>query len=110
MIHKEAVAIQDVFADDRIPYDIYYTTFVKSLLMVPIRSAEPLGAIGVYWSKAHLPSYNEQDYVQAIADSTAVAVENVRMNMHLRKQIAELEHERHHLAGIIEGTRVRSTN
>src|SRR5512133_118335 len=105
MIHKEAAAIQDVFADDRIPYDIYRSTFVKSLLMVPIRSAAPLGAIGVYWSKEYLPSDNERNYVQAAADSAAVAVENVRVNMHLRNQIAELEHERHHLAEIIEGTR-----
>jgi PAS domain S-box-containing protein len=105
MIHKKSVAIQDVFSDDRIPIDMYRSTFVKSLLMVPIRSAEPIGAIGVYWSKEYLPSDDEQYCIQAVADSAAIAVENARVNIQLRNQIAELENERHRLAGIIESTR-----
>jgi PAS domain S-box-containing protein len=106
IIHKKAVAIPDVFSDERIPHDVYKTTFVKSLLMVPIRSAEPLGAIGIYWSQEHRSSDDEQYCMQAIADSTAVALENVRVNLQLRNKIDELAKERHRLTEIIEAARV----
>ena len=34
----------------RIPHDAYRPTFVKSLVMVPIRTIDPVGAIGNYWA------------------------------------------------------------
>ncbi|MDG5816191.1 PAS domain-containing protein [Chitinispirillales bacterium ANBcel5] len=106
MEHKKAVAIRDIYADDRIPHDAYRPTFVKSLLMVPIRSMDPLGAIGVYWAKEHLASPNDKNNLQAIADATAIAIENVRVNSQLEQQIDNLTDERRRLEDIIEGTRV----
>jgi putative two-component system response regulator len=46
--------------------------------MVPIRTREPVGAIGTYWAGHHLPTEQEVELLQALADSTAVAMENVR--------------------------------
>lgn len=79
MQHRRHVAIADIYADARIPHDAYRPTFVKSLAMVPIRTADPLGAIGVYWAAFRLASEEELTLLQALADSTAVAVENVRV-------------------------------
>jgi putative nucleotidyltransferase with HDIG domain len=45
---------------------------------VPIRTREPIGAIGTYWAVHHLPTEQEVELLQALADSTAVAMENVR--------------------------------
>ncbi|MFW6254692.1 MAG: PAS domain S-box protein, partial [Chitinivibrionales bacterium] len=104
MEHKESAIIRDIYADKRIPHDVYRPTFVKSLFMVPIRSADPLGAIGVYWAKEYLPSSEEQAYLRAVADTTAVAVENVRINNMLKQQVRELSEERRRFEGIIEGT------
>ena len=46
MINRQAVVIKDVYQDARVPHDAYRPTFVKSLVMIPIRSAAPIGALG----------------------------------------------------------------
>jgi putative two-component system response regulator len=84
MLNRQSAMLPDVYADGRIPADAYRPTFVKSLLMVPIRTLDPIGAIGNYWAAQHEPSTREVTLLQALADSTAMAMENVRM-------IAELE-------------------
>jgi diguanylate cyclase (GGDEF)-like protein len=77
MLNHEHAVIEDIYVDERIPHDAYRPTFVKSLLVVPIRSAEPLGAIGIYWASRHRASDQEIGLARALADSTAVALENV---------------------------------
>jgi putative two-component system response regulator len=84
MLNRQAAIVPDIYADDRIPAEAYRPTFVKSLLMVPIRKLDPIGAIGNYWAEHHEPTDREMMLLQALADSTAMAMENVRM-------IAELE-------------------
>jgi HD domain-containing protein/GAF domain-containing protein len=78
MLNRQAAVIPDIYKDDRIPHDAYRPTFVKSLAMVPIRQLDPIGAIGNYWASHHQPTAEELALLQALADSTAVAVENVR--------------------------------
>ncbi len=78
MLHRRSTVIADIYEDDRIPHDAYRPTFVKSLAMVPIRQLDPLGAIGNYWATAHEATDHEVQLLQALADSTAVAMENVR--------------------------------
>ncbi|QSX78872.1 GAF domain-containing protein [Agrilutibacter solisilvae] len=79
MLHREPVAIEDIYADARIPQDAYRSTFVRSLVMVPIRTLDPIGAIGNYWAGRHRSSPEEIYLLRALADSTSVAIENVRM-------------------------------
>jgi len=83
MLNRRPVAIPDIYADDRIPHDAYRPTFVQSLAMVPIRRLDPIGAIGNYWADHHEPTHREIKLLQALADSTAVALENVRMLVEL---------------------------
>jgi signal transduction histidine kinase len=77
MTHREAVTIPDIYADPRIPADAYRPTFVKSLAMVPIRIAEPIGAIGNYWASPYSATAEDIELLQALANSTSVAMENV---------------------------------
>ncbi|HEX2266549.1 MAG TPA: sensor domain-containing diguanylate cyclase [Solirubrobacterales bacterium] len=91
MLNRQSVAIEDIYADDRIPHDAYRPTFVKSLVMVPIRRVDPLGAIGMYWADHHSPSERELAAAQALADSTAVALEHVRVLGELRESVALAE-------------------
>lgn len=56
MLEREPAVIEDIYVDPRVPSDAYRPTFVKSLVMVPIRSASPVGAIGTYWARNHLAS------------------------------------------------------
>jgi putative nucleotidyltransferase with HDIG domain len=79
MLNRRSVAIEDIYADARIPHQAYRPTFVKSLAMVPIRTLDPVGAIGNYWADHRQPSEGEMELLQALADSTAVAIENVRV-------------------------------
>jgi diguanylate cyclase (GGDEF)-like protein len=93
MLHHEPAVIPDIYADDRIPADAYRPTFVKSLAMVPIRSADPIGAIGNYWATHHEPTDQEVQLLQALADTTAVAMENVRVYSELEQRVRERTRE-----------------
>jgi len=89
MLHRQAAVIEDIYADPRIPVDAYRPTFVKSLVMVPIRSAAPVGAIGTYWATRHQPGATEVDTLQALANTTAVAIENVQMYAELERRVED---------------------
>lgn len=95
MINRTAAVIPDIFHDARVPLESYSSTFVKSLVMVPIRKADPVGAIGNYWSYVRQPSEREIALLQALADSTSVAMTNVQILADLEDQVrdrtAELE-------------------
>jgi K+-sensing histidine kinase KdpD len=76
MLNKQHAAIEDIYADERIPADAYRPTFVKSLAMVPIRKMDPIGAIGNYWASRHKPTDDEIMLLQSLADLTSVSMEN----------------------------------
>jgi signal transduction histidine kinase/ActR/RegA family two-component response regulator len=89
MLNRAPAMIEDIYRDDRIPHDAYRPTFVKSLAMVPIRTADPIGAIGVYWARVHRPGAEELRLIQALADTTAVAMENVSIREHLEQRVRD---------------------
>lgn len=95
MINKLPAVIEDIYSDDRIPHVAYRPTFVKSLAMVPIRSLDPIGAIGNYWADGHLATDEEIKLLQALADATSIAMENVAIYSELERRVgdrtAELE-------------------
>lgn len=90
MLNKQPAVIPDIYVDHRIPHEAYRPTFVKSLAMVPVRTADPVAAIGNYWAHNHTPSSEELRLIQALADTTAVAIENVQLYASLEKRIEEL--------------------
>jgi signal transduction histidine kinase len=89
MLNREPAVIEDIYQDARIPHDAYRTTFVKSLVMTPIRTAAPIGAIGVYWATPHLATQAQTDLLQALADSTSIAIEAAEGFANLERQVAE---------------------
>lgn len=89
MHHRQSAVIEDIYADARIPADAYRPTFVKSLVMVPIRTEAPIGAIGNYWASTHLASADEVKVLQALADSTSVALENIQLYAELEQRVRE---------------------
>jgi len=88
MTHRSTVVIEDVRLDDRIPQDAYRPTFVRSLVMVPIRPDDPLGAIGTYWARPVTPSPATVEVARALADSTAIAMEHVQLLADLEARVA----------------------
>lgn len=93
MLNRQPVVIEDIYADDRIPHDAYRPTFVKSMAMVPIRTIEPIGAIGNYWAKQRLPTTAEVMLLQSLADITSVSIENVSILNELEARVAERTRE-----------------
>ncbi|HYE74437.1 MAG TPA: ATP-binding protein [Blastocatellia bacterium] len=89
MLNRQPVVIEDIYADPRIPQDAYRQTFVKSLAIVPIRTLDPIGAIGNYWADQHVPTAEEVKLLQALADTTAVALENVRVYEELEQRVRD---------------------
>lgn len=91
MTHSQSVMIKDIYKDVRIPVDVYSKTFVKSMAMVPIRTSDPIGAIGNYWAEYHEPTRQEMSILEALANVTAVALENIDLYEQLQKKIKALE-------------------
>ena len=89
MLNKVTTVIPDIYQDERIPTDAYRPTFVKSLVMVPIRSTAPIGAIGSYWAQIHHPGAEEVSLLQALADTTSVALENIQVYAELERRVQE---------------------
>lgn len=87
MLNATPAVIPDIYADARIPADAYRPTFVKSLAMVPIRTKAPIGAIGVYWARCRTPLPEEVELLQALANTTSVAMENVQVYAELEQRI-----------------------
>lgn len=77
MLHGEQAVVDDVYADPRTPHEAYRRTFVTSLVMTPVRRAEPVGAIGMYWARRRRPTAQELELARALADSTAIALQHV---------------------------------
>lgn len=87
MLHERACAIENIYADGRIPADLYRQTFVKSLTMVPMPKKNPIGAIGVYWAQHHKSPPEQVALLQALAHIANAAMENAALYAELRDQI-----------------------
>lgn len=95
MLNRQPAVIEDIYADPRVPHDAYRPTFVKSLATVPIRTRAPIGAIGAFWARHYRPTDHQLALLQALADTTAVALENLQVyaefEARVRDRTAELE-------------------
>jgi len=77
MLNRQSVVIPDIRFDARIPQEAYRPTFVRSLAMVPVRLADPVGAIGAYWATRHRATAEEIALLEELAVATAEALERV---------------------------------
>lgn len=106
MLNDEAVAIPDIYADDRVPHAAYRPTFVRSMMMTPVRSDAPIAAIGTYWSEEREFTAAETDVLQALADSTSVAMEKINvleeLEIRVAARTAELEATNRDLASFAQ--------
>lgn len=78
MMHARTAVIPDIFADDRIPHDVYRKTFVRSLVMAPVGLDSPVAAIGAYWRDKPVISAREAGAVETIANMVGDAMRRTR--------------------------------
>jgi signal transduction histidine kinase len=88
MLNDRSAVIPDIYLDPRIPHDAYRPTFVKSLVMVPVKTAVPVAAIGVYWAKTRDFSDDELALIEALGRSTSAAIAAAQ----LHQSLIESEH------------------
>jgi two-component sensor histidine kinase len=79
MLNGQTAIIPDIYVDPRIPLDAYRPTFVKSLVVTPVRPNDPIAAIGAYWAHQRTPTEEEVLRLQVMARATAVALENASL-------------------------------
>lgn len=79
MQHRQTVVIPDITLDPRVPLDAYRPTFVRSLVMVPVRREDPIAAIGAYWATLHEATQEEQRVLEALAQAASLALMNVQL-------------------------------
>lgn len=87
--HRQAAVIPDVYQDARVPQDAYRPTFVRSMVMVPVRVREPIAAIGIYWARPHTPAADDVALLQALANAVSVAMENVQVYQELERRVRD---------------------
>lgn len=91
MLHGAVVVIEDIYQDSRIPHAAYRPTFVRSLVMVPVRQEDPVAAIGAYWARQHRPGPEVIRTLRRIANSAAVAMTNIALVNSLSAALEEAE-------------------
>lgn len=91
MLNRKPAIIEDIYVDSRVPIDAYKTTFVKSLATVPIKTNNPIGAIGCYWSERHIATPEQIKVLQVLADTAAIAMENIHYQNIIATKAKQLE-------------------
>lgn len=94
MLNKQVVIVPDIYQDPRIPLEAYVSTYIKSLVIIPIRREDPIAAIGVYWSQSHVATNEEVELLEALANCTATALENISL-------LSEVKESNHSLRNLL---------
>ena len=74
MLNGETAVAEDIYADPRVLHEAYRSTFVKSLVMVPVRANAPVAAIGAYWRERRSFSDDDIAALEALADAVGAAM------------------------------------
>ncbi|HYY43383.1 MAG TPA: PAS domain S-box protein, partial [Pyrinomonadaceae bacterium] len=91
IIERQPVIIEDIYADPRVPLEAYRATFVKGMLMIPVRAANPVAAIGAYWGTPHHATDDELRLMRALANAADLALSNSQLYEQMQR--AQLEAE-----------------
>lgn len=89
MLNGRMAIIPDIYDDYRVPVDAYRPTFVKSMVMTPVRPEDPIAAIGAYRAERREPSAVEVMKLELVARATATALENAQLYSSLTSAIVE---------------------
>lgn len=80
MLNGQTAVIPNIYEDKRIPQDLYESTFVRSLVMTPIRMQPAVGALGSYWADQHDATASEIATIVSLAQATGEALQRVGSN------------------------------
>jgi GAF domain-containing protein len=79
MLNDETVVVPDVSLDPRVPVAPYRTKDIRSLVMVPLGSPEPVAALGIYWSALVLHDDATLGRIETLASQATAALARLRI-------------------------------
>jgi PAS domain S-box-containing protein len=91
IIERQPAVIEDVYEDERVPVEAYRPTFVNSLVMVPVRAVNPVGAIGAYWAERRRATDDEVRLMQTLASAADLAFANAQLYEQTKRARLEAE-------------------
>ena len=91
MLRDEPAIVADIYADERIPHDVYRRTFVQSLVMMPVGPAIPVASIGVYWARQYQANDYEVELLKSLASAADLALAGVRAYDEARRARTQAE-------------------
>ncbi|MFC0204580.1 GAF domain-containing protein [Novosphingobium soli] len=80
MRNGEAAVIPDIYTDERVPHALYRDTFVRSMVMVPVRTGGASFAIGAYWARTGAPPPDALQLLQLLGGNIGIALGNVALH------------------------------
>ncbi len=108
MYNREPAIIADIHRDDRVLTEAYQPTFVQSMAMVPIRSGDPIGAIGFYWARHHEAGDRELRLFTILANAASLAMERLRVLEDLERFESDHPQDTGHQSGLGNMVRICS--
>ena len=79
ILNRQSAFVEDVDTDSRVSRITLANRAVRSYAVFPIRSGEPLGALGVYWTERLQVDQHLVSTLQTLANACAMAIENARL-------------------------------
>jgi len=79
MLERKAAIVPDIYKEERIPHDAYRPTFVRSLVMVPVRQDDPIAAMGAYWATTRQIEKSQVELLQGIANVVALSISQIEL-------------------------------
>lgn len=78
MLNDQPAVIDDIERDERVPLAAYRSTYVRSMVVVPIAGPNgPAAAIGAYWPTTHQASRADLDWLCRLAGATSGAIADI---------------------------------
>lgn len=87
MVNRQSVVIPDIYVDPRIPHQAYRPTFVRSLVMAPVRKDDPVAAIGAYWQKTFVATDEHVRVIEVLAEAAGTRLTSGQFGARLRDMI-----------------------
>jgi GAF domain-containing protein len=78
VLHDQPVVINDIDYDERVPPQAYRSSYVRSMVAVPIPgSGGPAGAIGAYWPDTRQARQADVGWLQLLAQASGAVIADV---------------------------------
>ncbi len=78
MLDGATIVVPDIECDPRVPIAAYRLTSMRSLVVVPIGSPEPVAALSAYWCASVIPDDGTVRRLEGLARHAAAALDRIR--------------------------------